>query len=1145
MKKALQKIKGLFSPSTGDPNDQARPLRGELFLEQISDINPEEHEGEVIFVHGIGGDHYETWVVSEGDEKVHWAKWLAELRPSLRFWTLGYPASPSLWDGSSMPLQDLAVNLLALLKANDLGKKPICFITHSMGGLLVKQMLRTGISGSMVEFSQIGRSVRGICFISTPNTGSDLPTLVNYLVRILGTSPAIEDLRDNGALLRDLNIWYINQVEHWGIMNKVFFETIPTFGQTVVDESSAALFVKGVNPIPVQADHIEISRPLNRESLVYQETRDFVDKVIPPSERENRAESLRILKLPLSRNQFFTGREELLNRLHASYNNGELVQALGGPGGIGKTQAAVEYVHRYRREYRYLFWVKAHSRVELFTGFADIAVLLNLNRKDAEDQSLAVGEVKNWLESNEGWLLILDNADDLAVAREFIPSSETGHILLTTRANYTGKIAVRYHIKKMEPEEGALFLLRRLGKLKIDEPLEFAPLAFRVQAEALSRILDGLPLALEQAAAFIKETPATLGDYLNLYQAEHSGLQLVLSNLEGAQQESLAVTCTLAFEKIEEVNPAAADLLRLCSFLEADAIPEEIFSGGKKEFGDELGAEVASSGSLLGVINEAGRFSLLHHDPETRTVSLHRSVQAILRETLESETRRRWAETAVRTLSRVFPEVEFANWQLCGRLVQHAQSVASLIDEYSFDFPEASRLLIQAGMYLYERAQYTEAEPLYQRAITIKEKTMGREHPSAAATLNNLAELYRAQGRYEDSEPIYRRSLMINEKALGGEHPSVAATLNNLAELYRAQCKYEDAEPLYIRSLAIKGKALGPEHPSVAATLNNLAELYRAQGKYEDAEPLYKRSLAIKGKALGPHHPFVATTLGSLAELYRAQSKYEEAEPLYKQALVIYEKAMGQEHPDMAITLNNLALLYEAMGKYEEAEQLYKRSLATNEKALGPHHPFVSTTLGTLAELYRAQGKYEEAEPLYRRSLATREKTLGPEHPFVATVLGNLADLYRVQAKYAEAEPLYRRSLAINEKALGSVHLSVANTLGTLAELYRALGRDEEAEPLYKRSLVITEKTLGADHPDVATTLNNLAELYRAQGRYNEAEPLYKRSLVIKKKALGPDHPDVATVLENFASLLRKIDKFSEAEELESRASIVRAKYSE
>src|SRR5262245_241521 len=1144
MKKALQKIKGLFGPSTGESNEQTRPTREELCIESISDGHPEEPEGDVIFVHGLEGDLYGTWAVSEGSENVHWAKWLAKGRPDLRFWTLGYPASLSLWAGSAMPLQDRAVKVLALLNANGIGMRPVCFITHSMGGVLVKQILRASISGGTEEYSQIGRSFGGVTFLSTPHTGSELASLVKYLSIVLRTSIAIEDLKDNGVLLRDLNIWYINHVERLGIMSKVFFETRPTFGQTIVDESSAALLVKGVTPIPIDANHLEICKPDSRKSLVYKVTRDFVDEVIPPSERENRAESPRLFNLPFSRNKFFTGREDLLNRLHASFNNGELVQALGGMGGMGKTQTALEYAYRYHQEYRNLFWVKAHSCEELVAGFADIAGLLNLCKKDAEDQGLAVGAVKYWLESNDGWLLILDNADDLAVVREFIPSSETGHLLLTTRAHYTGKMAVRIAVEKMEPEEGALFLLRRLGKIEIEEPLESAPTDLRMQAEALSRMFDGLPLALDQAAAFIEETPSTLGEYLSLYQAERSKLLLMRGDLVLDHPEPVVITFSLAFEKLEGVSPAAADLLRLCIFLEADAIPEEIFNGGKKELGEELGARTASSVSLLEVIKEASRFSLLHHDPKTRTVNIHRLVQDVLKDQMEIDTSRIWAERAVRAASRVFPDVEYDTWRACSRLIKHVQSLAWLIDEYGFDFSEASKMLTQAGMYLYERAMYTEAEPLIQRALAIKEKALGPEHPSVAATLNHLAELYQEQSKYEEARPLYNRSLAINEKALGAEHPSVATTLNNLAELYRAQCKYEEAETLYKRSLAIKGTALGPLHPSVAATVNNLAGLYRAQGKYGNAEPLYKQSLVIYEKALGLEHPFVATTLNNLAELYRTQGKYEEAEPLYKRSLAIDEKVLGLEHPDVATTLNNLALLYEAQGKYEEAAPFYNQSLAIKEKALGPGHPDVATTLNNLANLYRAQDKYEEAEPLYKRSLVIKEKALGPEHLYVAATLNNLAELYRAQGKHEEAEPLYLRSLAINEKMLGPAHPDVATTLGNLAELYRAVGKNEKAEPLYKRSLTINEKALGQEHPSVATTLGNLAELYTAEGKYEKAEPLYKRSLVIKKKALGPEHPDVATVLENFASLLHKIDKDTEAEELESRASVIRAKNS-
>jgi tetratricopeptide (TPR) repeat protein len=276
-----------------------------------------------------------------------------------------------------------------------------------------------------------------------------------------------------------------------------------------------------------------------------------------------------------------------------------------------------------------------------------------------------------------------------------------------------------------------------------------------------------------------------------------------------------------------------------------------------------------------------------------------------------------------------------------------------------------------------DQGRFGEAEPLYQRSLEIKEKSLGAEHPSVAVTLNNLAELYRSQGLYEKAEPMYQRSLEIKEKSLGAEHPSVAVTLNNLAGLYESQGLYEKAEPLYQRSLEISEKSLGAEHPSVATTLNNLAGLYRSQGLYEKAEPLYQRSLEISEKSLGAEHPNVAVTLGNLAGLYRSQELYEKAEPLYLRDLAISEKSLGAEHPDVAVTLNNLAGLYESQGLYEKAEPLYQRSLEIKEKSLGAEHPSVAVTLNNLASLYHSQGLYEKAEPLYQRSLEIQEKTLG------------------------------------------------------------------------------------------------------------------------------------------------------------------------
>ncbi len=142
-----------------------------------------------------------------------------------------------------------------------------------------------------------------------------------------------------------------------------------------------------------------------------------------------------------------------------------------------------------------------------------------------------------------------------------------------------------------------------------------------------------------------------------------------------------------------------------------------------------------------------------------------------------------------------------------------------------------------------------------------------QQNTTQAASLNNLALLYKSQGRYEEAEPLYRHALAINEKKLGPEHPYVAAALNNLALLYKFQGRYEEAEPLYTRALAINEKKLGQEHPHVAASLNNLALLYSAQGRYEEAEPLHRRASAIREKLFSHNHLRTAAVRNNLNNL--------------------------------------------------------------------------------------------------------------------------------------------------------------------------------------------------------------------------------------------------------------------------------------
>ncbi|MBD2212959.1 tetratricopeptide repeat protein [Nostoc linckia FACHB-104] len=396
--------------------------------------------------------------------------------------------------------------------------------------------------------------------------------------------------------------------------------------------------------------------------------------------------------------------------------------------------------------------------------------------------------------------------------------------------------------------------------------------------------------------------------------------------------------------------------------------------------------------------------------------------------------------------------------------------------------------------------------------VSIPRKVAGQAQPllsaqqsaelAVAERLNQQVEQMYQQGKYSEALPLAERALAIREKLLTKKHPDVANSLNNLALLYSSQGSYAKAEGLYLRSLAIREKVLGQQHPDVANSLNNLALLYYSQGSYAKAEGLYFRSLAILEKVLGKEHPLVAQSLNNLAELYRLQGNYTKAEPLLVRSLAIVEKVLNKEHPLMAQSLNNLALIYLSQGSYAKTEPLLVRSLAILEKVLGKEHPFVAQSLNNLAELYRLQGSYTKAEPLLVRSLAIVEKVLNKEHPLVAQSLNNLAALYLSQGSYTKAEPLLVRSLVIVERVVGREHPDVATSLNNLAELYRLQGSYAKAEPLYLRSLKIREKVLGKEHPDVATSLSNLALLYWAQGDINRTTDFFTRGLAVEEQNL-------------------------------------------
>jgi tetratricopeptide (TPR) repeat protein len=431
---------------------------------------------------------------------------------------------------------------------------------------------------------------------------------------------------------------------------------------------------------------------------------------------------------------------------------------------------------------------------------------------------------------------------------------------------------------------------------------------------------------------------------------------------------------------------------------------------------------------------------------------------------------------------------------------------------------EAERLHGEAAA-LHRGGRFREAVRADRQALAIYKEVLGEKHPLYAASLNNLAELYREMVDHARAEPLYRQALAIWKEALGEKHPLYATSLNNLALLYQAMGDYARAEPLCRQSLAIRKEALGEKHNQYATSLNNLALLYFTMGDHAKAEPLFRQALAIRKEALGEkrtdydYYVILAdygTSLNNLAELYRRMGDYAKAEPLYRQLLVVDKHTLGETHPHYATDLNNLAMLYEGMGDYAKAEPILRQALAIIKEALGEKHPLYAASLNNLAELYRKMENYARAEPLYRQALAILKEARREKHPDYATILGNLAVLLDNMGDYAKAEPLCRQALAIIKEALGEKHPHYATSLNNLAGLYEAMGNHAEAEPLYLQALAIHKEALGEKHPDYATCLHNLALLYQEMGDYAQAERFLRQGLEISR-----DNLDLAAAVQS------------------------------
>jgi tetratricopeptide (TPR) repeat protein len=751
--------------------------------------------------------------------------------------------------------------------------------------------------------------------------------------------------------------------------------------------------------------------------------------------------------VPYQRNMFFTGRDALLDQLHQLLHTDQAVAltqsyALYGLGGIGKTQIALEYAYRYALEYSAIFWIEGETVESILASLGRIAGHLQLPEHGNSDQQLMVAAVQRWLTTNGTWLLIWDNVEDPELLHSFLPPARQGAILITTRRSSLGTLAHSLELSPMTPDEGAAFVLQRarLNTAMGSDESQPSPPEWET-AQELVQVMGGLPLALDQAGAYIEETGCGLSDYLQRYQPQRTSLLGRRGTAGRDHPHPVTTTFRLAYEQVRQQHSLAADLLCVCAFLAPEGIPEECFLDGTASSEGTADPFVTDLYQFDQAIVALRNFSLVQRQPEMHTFSLHRLVQVTLLERMSEREHTQWQQRVVHLLNAAFPPVTSDTgteiWLPCERLLPHVMSCAATLPA-CLQNQEFAELLLKTADYLDQRSQYERARSLYQQSLQIQIQLFGLEHPHVASLQSKLAYLYRLLGDYEQAEPLFQEASRVLEQALGPEHPEVAYPLEGLAMVYYEQGQYKQAESLQQRALQIREQARGLEHPEVALSLIRLGNVYFEQGKYELAEGVYQRSLQIRERAWGQEHFRVAGPLSNLGDLYRKQGQYELAESLFQRAARIEEQTLGPDHLDVAFTLVSLADLYREWDKCKEAEQLYWRAFAIFERALGSEHHTIAYPLHGLALLFREQGHYEQAEAMLQRALQIREQRLGQDHPETAQMLHDLAVLHQLQGAMSEAYLRAKRAFQIRLRSLGDSHSKTIASRELAAQLEEA-----------------------------------------------------------------------------------------------------------
>ena len=707
-------------------------------------------------------------------------------------------------------------------------------------------------------------------------------------------------------------------------------------------------------------------------------------------------------------------------------------------------------------------------------------------------------------------------------SRLYIPVRR-GEILFTTRderiLGHPGLVPVGagIEVSRMGEEEAMKTFCRIVGS---EDP------AGCPATGQLLRFLDGLPLAIAQAATYIRTTHMPTTRYLAQFQESEDHQKALLSEpLPAALRENktnnsraVMTTWALTVQKIEQQSPLSIKLLQVMSFLDPDNLPFSLIEAVAAALSTETGTGFKQ---LMPLVN----FGLLTRQGSSN-YRLHRLVSLWTRVKMSLVVRYQCIDQAAVLMNSRFPQgsshnvtedVEMlphaisildhigsdgfesgsnSSWDLqqnvivflcrIGQLqlaMKHAQ--LSLEQGKVFEQDESKRYIARArlGGVNSFMAEYATAIKENQPVLGGQECTLGEDHHDTLMAANDIAVVLSRKGEYDKALGWHQRVLDSQEKAFGKDHPDTHTMVNNIAVVFSRKGEYSNALEWYRRTVDGQGQAFGRDYHDALATANNIALGFHRKGEYDKALEWYRSALDGQEKALGKYHPDTLMTFHNMAGSFRHKGEYHKALEWYQRALDGLEKALGKDHPDTLKTVHNIALLFYHKKEYDKALEWYQRALDGQEEALGKDHPDTLTTVHNIALLFDRKKEYHKALEWYQRALDGQERALGKDHPDTLTTVHNIALLFDQKKEYDKALGWYQRALDAQEKALGKDHPDTLKTVNNMAGSFRHKGEYHKALELYQRALDGREKAFGKDHPHTIRTVKKIARLGNLSSR--------------------------------------------------------------